>query len=202
MQRPSPKSYQQPAGNQHECTHGSKVLSRQHHTLGFEGEQKAKLYQHILAFNQNHCMGDYNSWYANLTMPHLVMHAIWLTHGSKEQPCVYSTLFQCHFKLLLICKGLQSNANIAAGQWWRLITPAFLHLNLLHLALNSMALNNMGPMLERESGLGRFVAVYAISAVTGVAAHCLLPHYSQGSSSKTKEYFCTSVNPCTDVFVH
>ncbi|KAL3141443.1 hypothetical protein ABBQ32_005010 [Trebouxia sp. C0010 RCD-2024] len=78
--------------------------------------------------------------------------------------------------------GMKSNAAIAAGQWWRLITPTFLHLNLLHLGLNSLALNNVGPMVEQHSGAGRFLAIYAISAVTSFAASCMQPVNSVGSS--------------------
>lgn len=79
--------------------------------------------------------------------------------------------------------GIKSNAAIAAGQWWRLATPAFMHLNFMHLAVNSMALNSLGPEVEGFSGKGRFLAIYAISAVTSFAAsYAFLPHFSQGSS--------------------
>ena len=54
---------------------------------------------------------------------------------------------------------MQNNAAISAGQWWRLITPAFLYMNLIHLAVNSMALHS----LERFSDRGRFLAIYTIS---------------------------------------
>lgn len=46
----------------------------------------------------------------------------------------------------------QINALIVAGQWWRLLTPAFLHGNLMHLVVNSYSLNNLGPTVERTAG--------------------------------------------------
>ena len=66
--------------------------------------------------------------------------------------------------------GLQSNAAIASGQWWRLITPAFLHGNLVHLAVNNLSLNNLGPILETVSGRPRFAVIYAVAAVGGCVA--------------------------------
>lgn len=47
---------------------------------------------------------------------------------------------------------LQHNALIAAGQWWRLLTPAFLHADFIHLAVNSASLNNLGPLVESTAG--------------------------------------------------
>lgn len=46
----------------------------------------------------------------------------------------------------------QINSLILAGQWWRLLTPAFLHGNLMHLVVNSYSLNNLGPTVERTAG--------------------------------------------------
>ena len=65
---------------------------------------------------------------------------------------------------------MQSNVAIANGQWWRLITPAFLHGNLVHLAVNSLSLHNLGPILETVSGRPRFAIVYAAAAVSGCVA--------------------------------
>ena len=54
-------------------------------------------------------------------------------------------------------------------QFIRLITAAFLHLNLTHLLLNMVALGFVGPFLERALGWWRFLAVYLISALGGSA---------------------------------
>ena len=61
-------------------------------------------------------------------------------------------------------------AAIAAGELWRLLTPALLHGNALHLATNNYALNSLGPLIERVSGRPRFLAVYTLAAVAGTAA--------------------------------
>ena len=65
---------------------------------------------------------------------------------------------------------LQSNAAIVQGQWWRLVTPAFLHGSLVHLAVNSFSLHNLGPLLETFTGHKRFATVYAAAAVAGCVA--------------------------------
>ncbi len=90
-----------------------------------------------------------------------------------------------HF--LADCKPccVQHNASIAQGEVWRLITPTFLHGSIVHLVLNSAALNNLGPLVETVSGRSRFIAVYTVAAVTGVAASYLgSPHVSLGSSGE------------------
>jgi rhomboid protease GluP len=53
---------------------------------------------------------------------------------------------------------------IALGhQYWRLITPMFLHAGLIHLAFNSYALYLLGFMVEDAFGKAQFVALYFIA---------------------------------------
>jgi rhomboid protease GluP len=52
-------------------------------------------------------------------------------------------------------------------QWWRLISPTFLHSGVLHLAFNSYSLFLYGPMLERALGKGTFLGLYLLSGVGG-----------------------------------
>jgi membrane associated rhomboid family serine protease len=56
---------------------------------------------------------------------------------------------------------------IANGEWWRLITPMFLHLGLMHLLFNSIALYQIGPMVEESYGSPKFVFVYILTGLIG-----------------------------------
>jgi membrane associated rhomboid family serine protease len=55
------------------------------------------------------------------------------------------------------------------GQWWRLLTTAFLHAGSLglpwHLAMNMFALYSLGQVTERIWGHGRYLAIYVVAAV-------------------------------------
>jgi membrane associated rhomboid family serine protease len=61
--------------------------------------------------------------------------------------------------------------GVAAGEWYRLITSAFLpgtgSLGILDIAFNMWALYIVGPGLEQMLGRVRFLAVYLLSAVGG-----------------------------------
>jgi len=55
------------------------------------------------------------------------------------------------------------------GEWWRLITAAFLHASLLHLAFNMLVLWFVGAPVEQAIGRGRFLAIYLVSGLAGSA---------------------------------
>jgi membrane associated rhomboid family serine protease len=68
--------------------------------------------------------------------------------------------------------------GIAAGQWYRLITSAFLppvgSLGFLDILFNMWALFAVGPALEQMLGRGRFITVYLLSALGGGVAFFLI----------------------------
>lgn len=57
--------------------------------------------------------------------------------------------------------------GVAEGQWYRLLTAAFLHAGLFHLLTNMFALIIVGPPLEAALGRSRFLALYVLSALGG-----------------------------------
>jgi membrane associated rhomboid family serine protease len=73
---------------------------------------------------------------------------------------------------------------VADGEWWRLLTSAFLHANLVHLAFNMLMLWWFGQALESALGRARFVGVYLVSALAGSAGALLLSpdSYTLGAS--------------------
>lgn len=62
------------------------------------------------------------------------------------------------------------NGLVAEGEWWRLLTSAFLHVGLMHLAFNMYALYLFGPELEGKVGSLPFALLYAASAIGGGVA--------------------------------
>ena len=65
-------------------------------------------------------------------------------------------------------------AGVADGEFYRLVTAAFLHGGLLHLALNMFALASLGPVLESALGRSRFLVLYLLSALGGSTLSFLL----------------------------
>lgn len=118
-------------------------------------------------------------------------------HDSHPMPVVtYTILALCwlmgvitipggddSFMLRLYHYGAKDNAAITAGEYWRLLTVAFLHGGYLHLAVNSWSLFQLGSVLEPAIGRVRFLATYFVSAVTGgLASWAFSPALGVGAS--------------------
>jgi rhomboid protease GluP len=74
--------------------------------------------------------------------------------------------------------------RIFAGEWWRLFTAGFLHVNLVHLGVNIISLLSIGPIVERWFGAARFLAVFLVGSAAGFLASALLvPAPSVGASA-------------------
>lgn len=69
-----------------------------------------------------------------------------------------------------IDRVLLEPVGVADGEYYRLVTAAFLHGGPLHLILNMYALFLFGPPLEQAFGRLRFTVLYVLSAVGGTAA--------------------------------
>jgi membrane associated rhomboid family serine protease len=89
------------------------------------------------------------------------------------------TILGINVLLYLVELGYSNLANdwamwgygVAQGQWYRLITAAFLPgtgmTGLLDIAFNMWALYVVGPPLERLLGKSRYIALYLLSAIGG-----------------------------------
>ena len=58
-------------------------------------------------------------------------------------------------------------------QWWRFVTPMFLHVNLLHIMVNMYSLWIVGPYVEKLYGSAKFVVLWVFTGVAGVVASYL-----------------------------
>ena len=68
----------------------------------------------------------------------------------------------------LVRFGASASPLIQAGQWWRLVTGAFVHVTILHIALNMWCLWNLGIFGEPLLGKRGLVAVYLLTGTTGM----------------------------------
>jgi rhomboid protease GluP len=83
----------------------------------------------------------------------------------------------------LIKYGAKVNVLIYQGQWWRFITPVFLHIGFMHLFMNTLALYYLGVAVEKIFGNVRFLFIYLFAGVTGfIASFLFSANLSAGAS--------------------
>jgi len=68
----------------------------------------------------------------------------------------------------------QANWLIHAGEWWRLVTGAFLHGGIMHIFFNMYALWLFGPQIERQVGSASFAALYGAALLWGSALFLIM----------------------------
>jgi membrane associated rhomboid family serine protease len=70
--------------------------------------------------------------------------------------------------------GVIYGPAVAQGEWWRLITAAFLHQGILHIGFNMYALWLFGPIMEQMYGHLEYAVIYALCALGGNVLTILL----------------------------
>lgn len=75
---------------------------------------------------------------------------------------------------VLLPFGAKTNYNIRfEHEYWRFLTPVFIHINLPHLLMNMYGLWVLGPWVEKLYGSARFVVFWIVTGVAGVVASYL-----------------------------
>jgi len=87
-----------------------------------------------------------------------------LAVGKGFAPLNQNPMFGPSATALVDC-GAKVTSLIIAGDWWRLLTPLWLHAGLIHLATNMNMLIRMGWSFERAIGSLRFAGIYLVSGV-------------------------------------
>lgn len=84
---------------------------------------------------------------------------------------------------LVFYTGMKVNVHIAGGQWWRLLSSQFVHLDILHILMNGYGLYLLGPMLERFYGPRRLFVLYVMSgSIASLASYYFNDIPSGGAS--------------------
>ncbi len=81
--------------------------------------------------------------------------------------------------------GAKYTPYIKMGEYWRLVTPIFLHSSVMHILCNMYALFTLGPSLEKYYGRLSFLRLYILTGIGGnVLSYILSPYsVSVGASS-------------------
>lgn len=112
----------------------------------------------------------------------VIMYLVMSFNGGSENPWT------------LIYYGAKVNELIVIGQWWRLITPAFLHIGLSHLLFNTVIIYFLGSELEMIIGHFRYLLLYLFSALLGNAASFALNNsISAGASTAVFGLFASTI---------
>ncbi|MCM3761692.1 rhomboid family intramembrane serine protease [Alkalihalobacillus oceani] len=100
-------------------------------------------------------------------------------YSFRKQYPVITTLVAIHLILfvwmnflpfgeLILAYGIGFNLDVANGEYWRLVTPIFMHIGMGHVLFNSFSLVIFGPALEQMLGRFKFILTYLL---TGIAAN-------------------------------
>jgi len=75
---------------------------------------------------------------------------------------------------VLLAYGAKLNSLInQQHQWWRFVTPMFVHINLPHVLINMYSLWVVGPYVEKLYGSAKFVVFWVLTGIAGVVASYL-----------------------------
>ena len=69
--------------------------------------------------------------------------------------------------LTLVYYGAKEGISISRGEYWRLLTPIFMHIGFFHLVVNSLGLIVFGPIMEKIFGPVRFLLIYIATGIWG-----------------------------------
>ncbi|CAM4073717.1 rhomboid family intramembrane serine protease [Lederbergia lenta] len=84
--------------------------------------------------------------------------------------------FLSHNPIFELLAGV--NVLITNGEYWRLITPIFMHVDFSHLFFNSFSLILFGPALERAAGKVYFLILYFACGIgANIATLFIQPPY-------------------------
>ena len=95
----------------------------------------------------------------------------------------------------LMAFGAKFNSLINAGEWWRFVTPVFIHIGVVHLLVNMYGLFMLGPYVEKLYGSAKFVVFWILTGIAGVVASYLAVRPDMQGSPLGRFFFKTLDGP-------
>ncbi len=90
------------------------------------------------------------------TVVFLIMELKGFSVGGSENP-----------QILYTFGAMEKNSVLVLHQYWRFITPIFIHIGLTHFVVNSVTLYFIGAQVELIYGHWRFFVIYLLSGIFG-----------------------------------
>ena len=116
---------------------------------------------------------------------------MWESSGMKSQ-----VLFQGFDERVLTTYGAKLNYLVDQyRQWWRFVTPMFIHVNLAHLFINMFSLWMVGPYVEKLYGSAKFVVFWVFSGILSIVASYLTVRPDLATGGLGRFLFKTADNP-------
>jgi len=99
-----------------------------------------------------------------------VFFLMWESSGAS-----FRVLTQGFPDTVLVTYGAKLNylINPPNNQWWRFITPMFVHIDVLHLIMNMFSLLILGPFVEKLYGSAKFVVFWVVTGIAGAVGSYL-----------------------------
>jgi len=96
---------------------------------------------------------------------------------------IYALVKGVNVQSLFIPFGAKENYLIFSGEYWRFLTPVFLHADIEHLIMNCLSLFVFGRIVEGMYGHKKFTFIYFTAGIMGsIASFMLSPNSAVGAS--------------------
>lgn len=111
---------------------------------------------------------EFMQFYPLVTGIILINMFVWLLIG----------LLSFSFSDTLYSVGVGHNLSVSLGDYWRLVTPVFMHVDITHLLFNCFAIILFAPALEQMLGKIKFILFYLVTGILGNVGTFVIDPYS------------------------